>query len=445
MQQYPMTQRGNNNNNKTMIIILVALCVLAVIALVGLVWVIARNGDDGADTDVISNVEYVVVYDLEGKEVEVPKNRLQAYLDEGYTMEKPDKKPDVSLDRYGDAVVLYNPNGGTIEVSPEDVEQYLDREGDDKYYTEPVMYIYHVTEERKVVKTSESEEYLKATKLNDDGTEEEIDSLERWYAQPVVVMYAPANRYVVINSAQEYVEQYIEAGWHTEPVAAVKRGTEEKIVKLEELDKYLADGWKEFNPKAKPCDICQSTDHVTEEHPFCQYCNSGAHLTENHPVCRFCYSKAHTSNQHVCSRCGKRGHNEGSCNLETCDICGQTGHSRAGHTCTKCGGKGHDASACTVKCDICGQTGHSRAGHTCTKCGGKGHDASACTACNYCGSTSHTTQGHPICQHCGSGDHTSTCQYCCTQSHESWAHPTCSWCGQKTHTSDGHDEYVATH
>ena len=448
MQQYPMTQKGNNNNNnKLMVAILIVLCVLAVAALIGLVWVIANNGkDDGKKP--VERVEYVVVYSPEGEKLEIPEDELSKYKADGNTTKKPDGKSDVELQRYGDAVVLYNPNGGTIEVSEDDVQQYLDREGDDKYYTEPVMYIYHVSEEPKVVTVEESEEYLKTSIKGEDGEETPIEALERWYSQPVVVMYAPGDRNVVINASEEYVKQYIEAGWYQEPVAAIKKDGQEQIVKKADLEKYVADGWKEFNPKAEPCGICASDEHVTEEHPRCAYCNSTSHLTQNHPICAICGTIAHSTNGHLCTKCGSYGHDASGCNAKKCSICGQTGHDNANHPCTKCGGKGHDASSCTVKkCGICGQTGHVNAEHTCTKCGGKGHSESTCTnvKCDICGQSGHDSAGHPRCPKCGSTEHTvpSTCDYCYTQTHTSLGHPTCSWCGSKYHTPDGHNAAIA--
>lgn len=462
MQQYPMSQRGNNNNNKMMIAVLVVLCILAVVALIGLVWVVAKGGDDDKNNDKRDETEYVTVYHPEtGEKVEIEEDELEEYLEEGYTKKKPSKKEEES-GKFDDAVVLYRPDGTTLEVPKDEVQKYLDREGEDKYYEEEVMYIYHVKEERKVVKTSEAEEYLKEAVTAEDGTTEEIPKEERWYNHPVVIMYAAPDRSIVISDEQKYIDEFKASGWFEYPVSAVaKDGEETKTIPKTELEKYLADGWKEINPKAEPCKYCGTQEHTSEQHPTCRHCGSPDHTSDEHAGCDICGSNYHTTGAHPCTNCGGRGHDASRCTVKKCTICGAQGHTAAGHICEKCGTAGHGSATCSYKfCSICGATGHDAYGHVCARCGGTGHDAAACTAvvCGICGARDHDSNGHPKCAYCGSIEHLyhpqcpscgsyehtvhPMCDYC-DGNHTTAFHPTCSWCGRKDHSGAEHDAVIA--
>jgi len=403
------------NNNKLMVVILIILCVLAVVALVGLVFVVAggNNGkDDGNETE-MTETQYVTVYHPEtGEPKKINAQMLSEYVELGYSTEEPEI---IDVPIYTDIVVLYRPNGETIEIPPEEAEEYLSIDDEEeKWYDEPVMYIYKFNgeeeNEKKIIKESEVSDYTKTTEKDADGNEVEIPKEDRWYTAPVVMMYAPKDRYVIINADEQYVQEYIDNGWHTEPVAAVKKNGEQKVVKLTELDKYISEGWTEFDPKVQPCDYCGSKDHKTEEHPRCQYCNSTKHTSAKHPKCSVCGSRSHNDSYH-----DKKEETKPTVvtpEPAKCSYCGSTAHTSEGHP----------------KCAYCGSTSHTSDGHP---------------KCSYCGSTSHTT--HPKCATCGSLDHTThpMCDYCDSTTHTSLGHPTCSWCGRRDHTGAEHDAVIA--
>lgn len=408
MQQIP--ENPKKGSGKAMIIILIVLCVLAVIALACLVIAVAGLGSKGPELfGQTENAGLITVYNPEtGKAKEVDRDMLGEYLKLGYVtdMSEVSDGAETELETEDGVVTLYKPDGESIEVSAEEAEKFLKAEDEeDKWYTEPVMYIYNVKGDKKVINKTEENDYLYPKTVNEDGQEVDLEQTpeEKWHRNPVVMMYSAKGRTVVINADEQYVNQYIDAGWYLDPVTTVtKQGQPNTVVKIAELDKYLAEGWTEYDPDAaqtaQVCSYCGSGNHTTSSHPRCQYCNSASHTSANHPSCAVCGSRSHTSSEHP-----------------RCAVCGSTAHTK------------HPEAE---KCSICGSTSHKTAGHP---------------KCSYCGSTSHTT--HPSCSVCGSYEHTQhpkpTCDYCGSTSHSTNGHPTCSWCGRRDHTGAEHDAVIA--
>ncbi len=366
MQQIP--ENPKKGSGKAMIIILIVLCVLAVIALACLVIAVAGFGSKGTELfGATDNSGYITVYNPEtGKAKEVDRDMLGEYLKLGYVtdMSAVQDKNDAGKNAVDEIVTLYKPDGESIEVSSEEAEKFLKAEDEeDKWYTEPVMYIYNVQGDKKVIGKSEENDYLYPKTVNENGEEVDLEQTpeEKWHRNPVVMMYSAKGRTVVINADEQYVNQYIDAGWYLDPVTTVaKYGQPNTVVKISELDKYLAEGWREYDPAeaqtSQVCDYCGSANHTTFYHPRCQYCNSASHTSANH---------------------------------SSCSVCGSTAHKTAGHP----------------KCSYCGSTNHT-SHPKCSVCGSFEHTQHPKPKCDYCGSTSHSTLGHPTCSWCGRRDHT---------------------------------------
>ncbi|MBQ3008800.1 MAG: Stk1 family PASTA domain-containing Ser/Thr kinase [Oscillospiraceae bacterium] len=64
------------------------------------------------------------------------------------------------------------------------------------------------------------------------------------------------------------------------------------------------------------CEYCESTDHLTEDHPRCDVCGSRKH--EKHPKCDICGERTHDPEDH-CSYCEELGHSSSNCPKKKAD------------------------------------------------------------------------------------------------------------------------------
>ncbi len=213
------------------------------------------------------------------------------------------------------------------------------------------------------------------------------------------------------------------------------------------------------------CKYCQTTAHITADHPLCTYCSSPYHNISNcqqkknddkvkatskplkqdnkkddekkeQPVsetCKYCAKTEHTSANHMCEKCGEKGHDILSCQATVCVLCNKTGHEASTHQCSICSKIGHENNC---PCEICQRTTHKTQDHLCTNCQQKGHDASECTitVCAICEETGHISEKH-VCTNCLHEGHQSDtcCIYCGTKQLHDTAGHVCTACNSKGH------------
>lgn len=171
-------------------------------------------------------IEEVKMYSVDGREIEVKMDEVEAYEKVGwyiepvqilYAVDKTQvfKKSEVSAQLtvgwYTEPVVeMYALDGRTKVILKSEVEEYK-KEG---WYTEPVVNMYALDGRTRVTKKSEIEAYKAVG----------------WYTEPVVVMYASDGRTRV--TLQSEIEEYKKVGWYLSKEEAQKNSVNKNELEL---------------------------------------------------------------------------------------------------------------------------------------------------------------------------------------------------------------------
>ena len=183
-------------------------------------------------------IEEVKMYSVDGREIEVKMDDVEAYEKVGwyiepvqilYAVDKTQvfKKSEVSAQLtvgwYTEPVVeMYALDGRTRVILKSEVEEYK-KVG---WYTEPVVNMYALDGRTRVTLQSEVEAYKAVG----------------WYTEPVINMYASDGRTRVTKKSE--IEAYKAVGWYTEPVVVMYASDGRTRVTLQsEVEEYKKVGW----------------------------------------------------------------------------------------------------------------------------------------------------------------------------------------------------------
>lgn len=122
-----------------------------------------------------------------------------------------------------DKKTLYKPDGETIAVSADEVNEYLSQ----GYYTEPVQLVYAPNGKTACIYTSQFNDY----------------SNVGWFSQPPVKLLSPTGSTVYIEPS--LFDEYLSKGYLEEPLVTLYSADGEQTVsvKQSETDAYIAQGY----------------------------------------------------------------------------------------------------------------------------------------------------------------------------------------------------------